>query len=299
MDIGNPQGEMTFNPGNMPVCGPSEIGPGLTSVPVDVMVARCPDSVLGNGTAQFAFAQIPTVLLDGQIVAFNGGTRNGNALLKIYAYSYATNVGIYTEGVLNNAGRLKFDIEQLTADSSVTTLNLAIPGDRQVLSGVDPGGDDVILPKGQKANYVQAKCSTGQFPWDNVFTLGTRDSNNDPTSPDTFIKDSGSETYTGVTGKGKINKVKVKGSKQGQANKKATYKVTIKNTGKVDAEGVKVKMTGKGVKGKANAGSIAAGKSKTVKVKAKFSKKGKVKTTVKVTSKNAGKKNVKTTVKVR
>ena len=244
MDIGNPQGDMTFNPGNMPVCGPSEIGPGLTSVPVDVMVARCPDSVLGNGTAQFAFAQIPTVLLDGQIVAFNGGTRNGNALVKVYAYSYATNVGVYTEGVLNNNGRLKFDIEQLTADSSVTTLNLAIPGERQVLSGVDPGGDDVILPKGQKTDYVQAKCSSGEFPWDSKFTLGTRDSNNDPTSPDTFVEDSGIENCTGVTGKGKLSKVAVKGPSKVKKGKKATYKVKIKNSGAVDcqwreAEGVR------------------------------------------------------------
>ena len=243
MDIGNPQGDMTFNPGNMPVCGPSEIGPGLTSVPVDVMVARCPDSVLGNGTAQFAFAQIPTVLLDGQIVAFNGGPKNGLPLVKIYAYSYGTNVGIYTEGVLNNNGRLKFDIEQLTADSSVTTLNLAIPGERQVLSGVDPGGDDVILPKGQKADYVQAKCSSGQFAWDNVFTLGTRDTNGDPTSPDTFVSDSGSEACTGVTGKGRVANIKVKlKNKRIKAGKKTKVGVTVRNGGNATLKKVVVRM---------------------------------------------------------
>jgi len=299
IDIGNPQGEMTFNPGNMPVCGPTEIGPGLTSVPADVMVARCPDSVLGNGTAQFAFAQIPTTLLDGQIIAFNGGTRNGNALVKVYAYSYATNVGIYTEGELDNAGRLKFEVEQLTADSSVTTLNLAIPGERQVLSGVDPGGDDVILPKGVKSNYVQAKCSNGQFPWDSMFTHGTRATDNTPTSPDTFTMDSGVASCEGVTGKGKIKSVKVKGPKKVKRNKKVTFKVKVKNSGPVAAKNVKVKMTGKGVKGKANAGKIGPGKTKTVKVKAKFSKKGKIKTTVKVTSGNAGKKNAKTKITVK
>ena len=37
------------------------------------------------------------------------------------------------------------------ADSAVTTLNLAIPGKRQVLTDVDPGGSEVILPKGEKA----------------------------------------------------------------------------------------------------------------------------------------------------
>ncbi len=43
------------------------------------IVDRCPDSVLGNGTAKFALAQIksPTTLLDGVIVVFNGGLEGG------------------------------------------------------------------------------------------------------------------------------------------------------------------------------------------------------------------------------
>ena len=133
---------------------------------------------------------------------------------------------------MNNDGRLKFDIEQLTADSSVTTLNLAIPGNRQVLTGVDPGGDDVILPKGQKADYVQAKCSSGQFPWDTEFTLGTRDTDGTPTSPDTFTSDSGSEACTGVTGKGRVANIKVKlKNKRIRAGKKAKVGVTVRNGG--------------------------------------------------------------------
>jgi hypothetical protein len=263
------------------------------------MVARCPDSVLGNGTAQFAFAQVPSVLLDGQIIAFNGGLKNGLPLVKVYAYSYDTSVGIYTEGVLDNNGRLKFDVEQLTADSSVTTLDLAIPGERQVLSGVDPGGDDVILPKGVKSNYVLAKCSSGQFMWDNVFTHGTRDTNGDPTSPDTFTTDSGSEPCTGVTGKAKIKSVKVKGSSKAKRNKKASYTVKIKNTGVVAAKAVKLKVSGKGVSAKANAGNIGAGKTKTVKVKARFRKKGRIKATFKATSKNGGSKSARKSVKVK
>ena len=300
IDIGNPQGDMTFNPGNMPVCGPGEIGPGLTSVPVDVMVARCPDSVLGNGTAQFAFAQIPTVLLDGQIVAFNGGTKNGLPLVKVYAYSYDTNVGVYTEGVLNNNGRLKFDIEQLTADSSVTTLNLAIPGNRQVLSGVDPGGDDVILPKGQKADYVQAKCSSGEFPWDSKFTLGTRDSNNDPTSPDTFVEDSGSEACTGVTGKGKLSKVTVKGPSKVKRRQEGHLQGQDQEHRSCGSHGRQAQglRTGESASTR-SAGKIGSGKTKTVKVKVKFRKKGKVKATFKVNSKNGGSKTAKKTIKVR
>ena len=242
IDIGNPQGEMTFNPGNMPVCG-DEIGPDNVSAPVDVVVAKCPNSVLGNGTAQFAFARVPTVLLNGVVVAFNGGQKNGNALVKVYAYSYDTNVGVYTEAPLTDAGRLKFDIPQLTGDSSVTTLDLAIPGTRQVLSGVDPGGNDVILPKGQKADYVQAKCSSGEFPWDTKFTLGTRSTDNTPTSPDTFVSDSGSEACTGVTGKGRVANIKVKlKNKLVKAGKKTKVGVTVRNGGSATLKKVVVKM---------------------------------------------------------
>ncbi len=178
------------------------------------------------------------------MVAFNGGlNNNGRPLVKVYAYSYDTNVGVYTEAPLTDAGRLKFDIEQLTADSSVTTLDLAIPGTRQVLSGVDPGGNDVILPKGQKADYVQAKCSSGQFAWDNVFTLGTRDTSGTPTSPDTFTSDSGSEACTGVTGKGRVANIKVKlKNKRIKAGKKTKVGVTVRNGGNATLKKVVVKM---------------------------------------------------------
>ncbi len=41
----------------------------------------------------------------------------------------------------------------------------------------------MILPKGVKNNYVQAKCSTGSWPWSADFTFGTRDTNGDSDQP--------------------------------------------------------------------------------------------------------------------
>ena len=298
IDIGNPAGDMTFNPGNMPVCG-DEIGPGNVGVPADVVVARCPDSVLGNGTAQFAFGRVPTILLNGVVVAFNGGLKNGLPLVKVYAYSYDTNVGIYTEGVLNNAGRLKFDIPQLTSDSSVTTLDLAFPGQRQVLSGIDPGGSDVILPKGVKSDYVQARCSSGQFPWTVDFTHGTRDTDNTPTSPDTFTKDSGSEACSGVTGKAKLAKPRVNGPKRVKLRKTTVYKVRVRNTGQVTANQVRLRISGRGVKVNVPVGRVGAGKSRTVRVRTRFVRKGKVRASFRLTSKNAGSKTVRRTIRVK
>lgn len=52
-----PSSVMTFNPKpSMPVCPDSRLGPPPTSnsIPVPEMILRCPDSLIGNGTAVFA-----------------------------------------------------------------------------------------------------------------------------------------------------------------------------------------------------------------------------------------------------
>ncbi len=97
----------------------------------------------------------------------------------------------------------------------------------------------------------------------------------------------------------KVSKVSVSGPAKVKKGKKATYKVRITNSGKASATGVKLKVSGKGVSAKSSAGTVAAGKTKTVKVKLKPKKPGKVKLTFKVTSANAGGKSVKKTIKVR
>jgi len=302
-DLGFPDNkQMTFNPKNsMPVCPDSQVGPppANMSEPVPNVVARCPDSVIGNGTAQFALAKSTALLRDGVMVVFNGGKRNGLPLIKVYAYSYDTQVGIYTEAVLAKNGRLKFDIPQLTADSAVTQLNLAIPSEEIVLTNWGPGLETVVLPAGIDKDYVQAKCASSPWDYRAVFSLGERDTNNDPIGPTIDFPVTGQTECNAVAAKAKIANVKVSGPNKAKRGKKTVYKVKIKNSGQGAAQGVKVKMSGKGVKTNVKAGNIPAGKTKTVKLKAKFSKTGKVKATIKVTSKNAGSKTARTTVKVK
>lgn len=99
--------------------------------------------------------------------------------------------------------------------------------------------------------------------------------------------------------KAKIGKVVAKGPKKSKKGRKATCKVRVKNSGNAAAKGVKLKVRGKGVKAKKSMGSIPAGKSKTVKVKVKLKKPGKVKASFKVTSRNAGGKTVRKRIKVK
>ena len=97
----------------------------------------------------------------------------------------------------------------------------------------------------------------------------------------------------------KISKFRVRGPKKVKRKTKVTYKVKVKNSDNVAATAVKLQVKGKGVKAKKTLGSIAAGKTKTVKVRLKFKKPGKIKVAFKVTSKNAGGKTVKKTIRVR
>jgi hypothetical protein len=293
---------MTFNPGNLPVCPDDQVGPPPTSmsVPVATVVARCPDSILGNGAAKFALAQNKALLLDGVLIAFNGGLTNGGLpIVKVYAYSYDTNVGIYTEGIYQN-GNLNFqNIPVLTADSSVTSLDLAIPGEEVTLENWGPGSETVVLPKGQKTDYVQAKCSAGEWAWSAEFTHGTRQVDGTPTSPDTFSTDSGVTPCTGVVGQAKIGSVKVTGPSKVKRNKSTTYKVAIKNTGVVNATGVRLRLSGRGIAVNSGFGSIAPGQTRTVSVRVKFRNKGKIRTAFRVTANSTPSKTVNRTITVR
>lgn len=96
----------------------------------------------------------------------------------------------------------------------------------------------------------------------------------------------------------KLKKPVVKGPGKARPNRKATFRVTIGNTGDGGITGLRIAARGKGVKASKKAGTLAPGKSKIVKVPLRFKKKGKVKVTFTVSSKNAGKKTVKKVVQV-
>ncbi|MDQ5895785.1 MAG: large repetitive protein [Actinomycetota bacterium] len=96
-----------------------------------------------------------------------------------------------------------------------------------------------------------------------------------------------------------IGKLSVTGPAGLKIGSSATYKVQITNSGNAQAAGVKIKVSGNGVSASASFGSIPAGSTKTVKVKLKPKKTGKIKAAFKVTSSNAGGKTVTKTIAVR
>jgi len=287
--------EMSFNPDpDMPVCPDSAVGPPPVnlSVPPDEVIKRCPDSVLGNGTAELYLARAngpsgPN-LKDAVLIQFNGGRNSeGLPILKMYGYSDQVKTGIYMVGVLRN-GQLDVDVPPLAYDSAVGNFNLNIPG----------SNSPVANRRGLDKEYVRTTCANGVWNGGSQFTLGTRNTAGEPTSPDSIINAAPLVVpCKGADGRGRFAALGIKGPASVKVGRKASYKVTLKNTGTATARSVKLAASGKGAKGLAKAGNIAPGKSKTVKVKVKFTKKGaskvKFKASGKATSARAGTKKIK------
>jgi hypothetical protein len=304
-DIGlPPSSAVTFNPSaSMPVCPDDQLGPPPTSnsIPVPNMLARCPDALIGNGTAVFGLAKStnPTATRDGEILVFNGGRVGGLPKLKVYAYSYDTSVGIYTSAILQPDGQLRFEIPQLTSDSAVRSLNLSIPG-RKIVIEKPLFGLTVTLPPGKDPNYVQAKCvNNAGFPWSTDFTLGERDNGGNPINdPEFTVSDAGTAPCTGVAAVARIGSVRVSGPSKVKRNRSVAYRVTVRNSGTRTATGVKLKISGRGVSIGAPVGNINPGASRTVKVRVKLRKVGRIRASFKVTSTNAGSKSATKTIRV-
>ena len=274
--------DLSFNPDpNMPVC--TEVNAGNSNFSGATAISLCPNSIVGDGTANIMLAgQVAALITDPELTIFNGGVdSSGGGILAIHAYSASTNAGIFMTGAIQN-GTLDVLIPRLTADSATSTFTLNIPG-----------------TQGQDKGYAEATCKTGTYTSSATLTLGNRSSGgvvSNETSLNTPAEDT---TCTGLAGSAKLNKVVVSGPKKVKKGKKATYKVKITNNGTATAKGVRLKVSGKGVSAKSSARTVAAGKTKTVKVKLKPKKTGKVKLTFKVTSKNAGGKSVKKTITVK
>lgn len=300
-----PETQMTFNPGNMPVCPDSAIGPTTNnSAPIPTIVAKCPDSIIGNGTATFLLARrnnpdTTPPSLNGQVVIFNGGLNGGQPRLKFWAYSYDTGVAIYTESTVSPEGEMQIPIPQLTQDSAVNSLNVDMPGVTQQIF-LPQQGITITLPGGQKPDYVQAQCTDGTFPFSADFLLGRRLSDGTPTGPQELFTDVGQNIdCTGIPGSAKLGKLTVKGPSTAKVGKTVTYSVTIPNVGGATATGVRLKVAGRGVSVNSSVGSIAGESSKTVKIKAKFKNKGKIKATFTASSSNAGTQKATKTITVK
>lgn len=200
-----PEFRFDANP-ETPVCPDNQVGPPPVnlSAPIDQVVARCPDSVVGNGSATFLVARNnlnPGLRLSGQLVVFNGGEVNGNLLLKVYAYSYETAVGLYAP-VTYQDQTLSLQIPYITNDSAVVSAELGLPG-RDRLVFLPTLGTEVTVPGGTVGGVdVLAKCPASSLNLNGELTLGRRDGSGQPIGEERGLAGSKILSCTGLPGGG-------------------------------------------------------------------------------------------------
>lgn len=115
--------------------------------------------------------------------------------------------------------------------------------------------------------------------------------------PDESIE-AASTTVDTTVHRARIGKVGISGPKKARKGRKVTFKVRVENSGNAVANGVNLKVTGRGVRAAAKVGKIAAGKSKTVRVRFRPRKPGKIRLTFRISSGNAGSKTAKRAIRV-
>ena len=86
----------------------------------------------------------------------------------------------------------------------------------------------------------------------------------------------------------KIGRVSVRGPAMLRKGRAAVYTVRVINTGNVQADGVRLRVTGRGVRANRSLGRLAAGKFKTVRLRLRPRSSGRVRLTFNVFSFNAG-----------
>jgi hypothetical protein len=96
----------------------------------------------------------------------------------------------------------------------------------------------------------------------------------------------------------KITGLQVSGPARSKRGRSANYKVVVRNGGNVAAQGVRLRVSGRGVKVNAPVGVIGAGKSRTTRLRVPFRTSGRVKITFTVSSSNAGGRSISRVVRV-
>ncbi len=262
--------EMSFHPDpSMPVCPDSMVGPPPTyiSEPPEVIVARCPDAVLGNGSSTVYLAALNRPegpgLTDGELVMFNGGRNpDGSPRLKVYGFSASLATGIYFEGRMKK-NILDVDIGQLPVDSAVGSFDLNIPG----VASPYPGR------RGKDPGYVRATCADGEWLGFADFTLGQRDSDGSAIGAENVVRSNDvTKPCQGLRG---WARVKVVGSRRLNGKRSGDrYRVTVRNVGTASARGAVIKVRGPGLRGKARLGRMAPGRKRTLTIKVERRRQG-------------------------
>ncbi len=290
--------DMSFHPDPdvTPVCPLSRVGPnaGLPTG-INSVVAACPRSVIGTGTARIHLARsaVHPTLDDPRLVIFNAGrTAQGRPRITIYGYSGQAASDVYMTGYLARNGELDIAMGVLPFDSAIGEFTLGIPGAPIALDG----GEQVV---GRDPGYLRAKCSTGSWTAAGTFRFATRNQSTGNLTSEPFDVDSNSSLLecSGRPGKVTLGAVLLKGSNKFRPGSTRAMKLVISNIGTATARKVRIRVSGGGT-GSFRTANLLPRSSKAVSMKVRFPRMGPPRRVLKVSVDADGRKRV-TTIRVK
>lgn len=291
-------GEMEFVPARgLPACPDPllDASSGTLGIPVEEMIKKCPDSLIGNGRARLYLAKNNgpegTNLNKSELVIFYGGRNpNGTPRLKVYGFDAEVSAGVYMEGRWEN-NVLDVGIPQLPFDTSTGFFELSIPGRNTGFPsrvGRDPG-------------FVRASCPDGLWEGTSEFLLGERDSSGLPFGEDVVIRapDFRSDCE-GLPGTPSLKLESTLGSKS--VGRLSRVRLVVRNPGTATARNVRIRVTG-GAVARASAipaiGKLAPGAARTVQSRVSFLRKGRTRVRFLASANGSGPVSLFRTVEVR
>ncbi|MCO5315476.1 MAG: hypothetical protein M9938_04845 [Solirubrobacterales bacterium] len=296
--------DLTFHPkASMPVCTDDRLNPGMSlSIPPREVIAKCPGSVIGNGTANLHVAGMKAASVDALLLIFHAGfTSSGRPKIKIWGYTKQLNAGVLMQGMLQPDNTLEITVPPLPVKTAIGRYDLNVPGTK--LLSYD--GRPVPGSLGLDPTYVKARCSSGSWRLSAVATLGAYNDDGSPDGPEYPVAAPDfTRACQGLPGRppsttARIGRVRVEGRTVVNRGSRTRFRVTVTNPGGSVLKGVRVLVRARGVRAATRLGAVPAGRSRTVPITVRFSRKGRFRVGFTVRSGNGGAKRVARTVRVR
>jgi hypothetical protein len=191
---------------------------------------------------------------------------------------------------LSSPGRNAYEPQLTASPDGTTTVVWERAGtvERIVQAATRPPGGSFAAPvdlsaRFRDASYPQLAASPNGVVTA-VWTQYQYNDNDDGGRSNTVIY----AASTTQSPRARIGKVRVSGPAKVRWGKRVIYKVKITNSGGTQAKGVRLLITGRGIRFAGRVGGIAAGVTRTLEIKIKPQRTGKAMATFKVTSSNAG-----------
>jgi len=288
--------------GSLPACTDAKLNAAMDlSIPPAEVIAKCPESVIGNGSSTLYLSGMKTAAVQAVMVIFHAGlTSEGRPRLKLWGYTKNLTAGLLMQGTLRPDNSLKIVVPSLPLKTAIGEYSLNVPGTAPIIYDGKPVPGSV----GLDPSYVKARCGSGEWLLSATATLGKYFDDGRPDGPayhvpaPDFRLPCVGRPGRPPGGPARIGRVSVNGPGRVKRGRSAIFRVGVSNPGGTALGAGRIVARGRGARGSAALGRVPAGGRRTVPLRVRFARKGRVRVAFTLRGRTGTAKTVTRTVKV-